>query len=101
MADPIETPVLRPQELSADRKAELRDQVEAFRRAARALMRPQATKEPELMKTFSQAWDSVLRSLEPLLPIQVTLPDEYRPSEIRQRSQIKSNVVNAVYDAIS
>ena len=101
MAHQIETPVLRPQELSSDRKAEIRGQVDVFRLASRALLRPQATKEPALMKAFSQAWDGVLRSLEPLLPIQVTLPDEYRPSEIRQRSQIKTNVVNAVYDAIS
>jgi len=101
MAHQIDTPVLRPQELSPDRKAEIRRQVEAFRLAFRALLRPQATKEPALMKAFNQAWDDVLRSLEPLLPIQVTLPDEYRPSEIRQRSQIKTNVVNAVYDAIS
>jgi hypothetical protein len=40
MAHQIETPVLRPQELSSDRKAEIRGQVEAFRVASRALRVP-------------------------------------------------------------
>ena len=101
MAHAIETPVLRPQELSPERKAELRELIETFRRATRALMLPHATDHPETMKAFSQAWERVLRVLEPLLPLQVTLPDEYRPVAIQRRSQIKTNVVNAVYVAVS
>ena len=101
MAQQIEAPVLRPQEFSPERKAELRGLIEAFRRANRALMGARVADHPESLKAFSQAWESVLRVLEPLLPMQVTFPDEYRPTEVRRRAQIKVNVVNAVYHAIS
>jgi len=36
-----------------------------------------------------------------MLPLQVNLQDAYRPVAIRQRSQIKMNVVAAVYRAVS
>jgi hypothetical protein len=101
MAQQIEAPVLRPQEISPERKAELRWLIEAFRQANRTLMSSRVAEHPESLKAFSQAWDSVLRALEPLLPMQVTLPDEHRGTEIRRRAQIKVNVVNAVYHAIS
>jgi hypothetical protein len=101
MAQQIEAPVLRPQEISPERKAELRWLIESFRQANRALMGSRVADHPETLKAFSQAWDCVLRALEPLLPMQVTLPDEYRATEIRRRAQIKVNVVNAVYHAIS
>jgi hypothetical protein len=101
MIQEIEAPVLRPQEFSPERKAELRWLIEAFRQANRTLMSARVADQPESIKAFSQAWDSILRVLEPLLPMQVTLPDEYRATEIRLRAQIKINVINAVYHAIS
>jgi hypothetical protein len=101
MAQQIEAPVLRPQEFSPERKAELRWLIEAFRKANRTLMSARIAEHPDSIKAFSQAWESILRVLEPMLPMQVTLPDEYRPTEIRHRAQIKVNVVNAVYHAIS
>ena len=101
MSQHIEAPALRPQELSPERKAELRTRIESLRRATRTFLGPRSADQPQAIKAFSQAWESVVRELEAMLPMQIVLQDEYRPTEIRLRSQIKFNVITALYQVIS
>jgi hypothetical protein len=107
---PVEEPMTQPpepeivkraEELSPDVKAELRTSIETFRDATRAAVRSPAANRPGGFEDFSRSWSHIVDVLEPMLPLQVNLPDEYRPVAIRQRSQIKMNVVGAVYRAIS
>ena len=102
MTQPTEPEIVkRAEELSPDVKAELRTSIETFRDATRAAVRSPAANRPGGFEDFSRSWSHIVDVLEPMLPLQVNLPDEYRPVAIRQRSQIKMNVVGAVYRAIS
>lgn len=96
-----EEPVTRPEELCPEVKAELRTVIEAFREVRRALIQSSAASREGSLDAFSKSWECIVNLLEPVLPLLVKLPDEYRPTAIRQRSQIKMNVVHAVYLAVS
>lgn len=93
--------VTRPEELSPEVKAELRALIETFREATREAIRCSGASRPGSLNAFSRSWESIVSLLEPVLPLQVNLPDEWRPVAIRRRSQIKLNVINAVYLAVS
>ena len=93
--------VTRPEELSPEVKAELRTLIETFRNATREAIRCSGASRSGSFAAFSRSWESIVNLLEPVLPLQVSLPDESRPVAIRRRCQIKLNVINAVYLAVS
>jgi hypothetical protein len=97
----VELQMVRPEDFSPDMKAALRTSIETFRNASRVAVRSPAANRPGGYDDFSRCWRRIVEVLEPMLPIQVKLPDEYRPVTIRQPSQIKMNVVQAVYLAVS
>ena len=98
---PQEEPMARPEDFSPEVKAELRTSIETLRQVTRAAFRSPAANRPGGYDDFSRCWQQVVDVLEPMLPLKVSLPDEYRSVAIRQRSQIKLNVVNAVYQVVS
>ena len=102
MTRPCATHVKRPQELSPQVKAQLRSSIELSRKALRVCLDGSAAPHrKEALDAFSKAFQGAVDALEPLLPLEVILPDEYRPTEIHQRSQIKTNVLVAVFHAVS
>gem|GEM_PF-2011278 len=101
VSQPNEVQMNRPEEFSPDLKAELRISIESYRNVIRAALRSPAANRPGGYDDFSRSWNHIVEVLDPVLPFQVSLPDEYRPVAIRQRSQIKANVVNAIYRAVS
>ena len=96
-----EEPVTRPEDLGPEVRAELRTLIEAFRGVRRALVQSSPANRQGALDAFSRSWEGIVTVLEAVLPLQVQLPDEHRPIAIRQRSQIKMNVVHAVYLAVS
>jgi len=96
-----EEPVTRPEELGPEVRAELRTLIEAFRGVRRALVQSSPANRQGALDAFSRSWEGIVTVLEAVLPLQVQLPDEHRPIAIRQRSQIKMNVIQAVYLAVS
>ena len=101
MTETTEERVTRPEEFSPETKAELRARIEAFRDASNAARTAPVTNRPGFFDGCSKAWTGIGDVLEPVLPVAVMLPDEHRPVAIRQRSQIKMNIVNALYQAVS
>lgn len=99
--EPTKVQMVGPEDFSPDVKAELRASIETFRKATRAALHSPAANRPGGYDDFSRCWKNIVDVLEPMLPLQVNLPDEYRPVAIRQPSQIKMNVVEAVYRAVS
>ena len=93
--------VKRAEDLSPEVKAELRTSIETFRDVTRAAVRSPAANRPGGFDDVSRSWKHIVEVLEPMLPLQINLLDAYRPVAIRQRSQIKMNVVEAVYRAVS
>jgi hypothetical protein len=100
-SQPQEEPMARPEDFSPEVKAELRTSIETLRQVTRAAFRSPSANRPGGYDDFSRCWQHVIEVLEPMLPLKVNLPDEYRSVAIRQRSQIKLNVVNAVYQVVS
>jgi hypothetical protein len=101
MAQKLQEQITRPEELGPDVKAELKSRIEAFREVRRALFRRPGAGTQGAIEAFTRCWEGIVDALEPVLPLQVTLPDEFRPVAIQMRSQIKNNVVQAVYQAVS
>jgi hypothetical protein len=101
MTRQCETRVKRPEEFSPQAKAHLRFLIEHSRQAFRDFLQAPAANQPQALDAFTKAFRSAVEVLEPVLPVQVTLPEEHRPTEIRQRSQIKTNVLTAIYQAVS
>ena len=101
MIQDCEERVTRPEDLSPEVKAELRTSIETFRDVTRAAVRSPAANRPGGFDDVSRSWKHIVEVLEPMLPLQINLLDAYRPVAIRQRSQIKMNVVEAVYRAVS
>ena len=96
-----ETQVKRPENFNPQVKAQLRNLIENVRQAFRDFRQAPKEDQSRALETFTRAFRCAADVLEQVLPMQVTLPEEYRPTEIRQRSQIKTNVLSAVYQAIS
>ena len=96
-----EAHVKRPEDLSPQAKAQLRILIENFRQAFCQFRQARKEDQPRAIDAFSRAFQCAADCLEPVLPVQVVLPEGYRPIEIRRRSQIKTNVLSAVYQAIS
>ena len=82
-------------------KAQLRYLIEECKEALRFALRTPGTKGKEALDAYSQAFQIMQGLLEPMLPFQVRLVDQYQPTEIRDRSRIKLDVVNGIYGAIS
>jgi hypothetical protein len=101
LSQPNPEPITRPEDFSPEVKAELRTSIETFRNVTRAALRSPVANRPGTYDDFSRCWKHIVEVLEPMLPLKVNLPDEYRPVAIRQPSQIKMNVVNALYRAVS
>ena len=93
--------LVKVEDLNPALKAELRSLIEDFREASLAARHSNALSRPGFFASCSRCWEGIGTVLEPVLPLQVTLPDEYRPMALRTRAQIKMNVVNALYKAIS
>jgi len=93
--------VKRPENFNPQVKAQLRILIENVRQAFRDFRAAPAADQRQALDAFTRAFRSAVEVLEPVLPVQVTLPDEHRPTEIRQRSQIKTNVLTAIYRAVS
>ena len=96
-----EAHVKRPEDFSPQAKAQLRILIENFRKAFCQFRQAPKEDQPRALDAFSRAFQCAADFLEPVLPVQVVLPEECHPIEIRQRSQIKTNVLSAVYQAIS
>jgi hypothetical protein len=96
-----ETQVQRPENFSPQMKAQLRSLIGHSRQALSACLQGAGADNRQGLDAFSKAFQRAVDVLEPALPLQVTLPDEHRPTEIRQRSQIKTNVLTAVFHAVS
>jgi len=96
-----ETVPIRPEDLASEIKVRLRMLIDAQRDAFRSACRAPAFKRDELLATSAGCWEAICNLLEPSLPVEVTLPGDYRPRAIRQRGQIKAGVLNAIYEAIS
>jgi hypothetical protein len=90
-----------PDALSPELKAELRTRIEEFRQASAAARRAPAVNRPGFFNACTRSWEGIGTLLEPVLPLQVELPEEARTVAVRDRSQIKMNVVNALYRAVS
>ena len=91
----------RPEELSPQVKAQLRTLIEDFRQAFRTSLQGSASEKKDAIDAFAKTFQHAVEALEPWLPLQVTLLDEYRPTKIRDRHQIKTNVLGAIYRALS
>jgi hypothetical protein len=96
-----ETQVQRPENFSPQMKAQLRSLIGHSRQALSACLQGAGADNRQGLDAFSKAFQRAVDVLEPALPLQVTLPDEHQPTEIRQRSQIKTNVLTAVFHAVS
>jgi hypothetical protein len=96
-----ETQVQRPEDFSPQMKAQLRSLIGHSRQALSACLQGSGADNRQGLDAFSKAFQRAVDVLEPALPLQVTLPDEPRTTEIRQRSQIKTNVLTAVFHAVS
>ena len=105
-AAPIPAPrfryrVGRPEEFNPMLKAQLRYAIEECRDALRYALKAPVAEKMEAFAAFSQVFQFIQALLEPMLPLQVRLPDQYTPIEIRDRSHIKLEVVKGIYGAIS
>lgn len=94
-------PATRPEELDAGLQAALRAGIEAFREASRAAFRSPRIHQPGFFQACSDAYRAIGDLLEPLLPLQVAPPEVGGVVIVRHRGQIKVNVLNAIYRAIS
>jgi len=95
------TDLVKVEDLNPALKTELRSLIEDFREASLAARHSNALSRPGFFASCSRCWEGIGDVLEPVLPLQVMLPDEYRPRALRTRAQIKMNVVNALYKALS
>lgn len=91
----------RPEELDPGLQAALRASIETFRQASRAAYRSPRIHQPGFFQACSDAYRAIGDLLEPLLPIQVAPPEVGGLVIVRHRGQIKVNVLNAIYRAIS
>ena len=82
-------------------KTHLRLLIEECQEALRFALGAPAAEKMDAFEAFSQTFQYIQGLLEPMLPFQVRLPDQYRSTEIRDRSHIKLDVLNGVYGAIS
>jgi hypothetical protein len=101
MAPKAEEIVTRAEELSPEVKSQLRVLIETFREASLAARRSPAINRPGFFDTCSESFQSIGAVLEPILPLQLKLPDEYQPVTIRRRAQIKTNILHPLYLAVS
>ena len=101
MAQIPEEKVTRAEELSPEMKAQLRLLIETFREASLAARRSPAINRPGFFDTCSESFQGIGAVLEPILPLQLKLPDEYLPVTIRRRAQIKTNILHPLYLAVS
>jgi hypothetical protein len=98
---PIRYRLRRPEEFSPMLKTHLRLLIEECQEALRFALGAPAAEKMDAFEAFSQTFQYIQGLLEPMLPFQVRLPDQYRSTEIRDRSHIKLDVLNGVYGAIS
>lgn len=96
-----EAQMKRPEDFSPQVKAQLRILIENVRHAFRHFQQAPKEEQTRALDAFARAFKCAADALEPVLPVLVVLPDEYHQTEIRQRSQIKTCVLRAVYQAIS
>jgi hypothetical protein len=101
MAQIPEEKVTRAEELSPEMKAQLRLLIETFREASLAARRSPAINRPGFFDTCSESFQGIGAVLEPILPLQLKLPDAYEPVTIRRRAQIKMNILHPLYLAVS
>ena len=91
----------RPEDLSPQVKAQLRELIEDFRVAFNSFMQSAKSDQKDALDAFARTFQCAADALEPVLPLQVTLLDEFHPTRIQGRKQIKTNILGAVYRAIS
>ena len=101
MAAGNEARAKRPEELSPQVKAQLRVVIEDFRQDLRTSLQVPPAEKKGAIDTFAKTFQQAVEALDPWLPLQVTLLDEYKPTQIRDRHQIKTNVLGAIYRALS
>ncbi len=97
----VETIMHSPAAFRPELRAELKACIEAFWTASRAAHRAPAVNRPGFFEESARAWQGIGDLLTPVLPLAVDVPEEHRTVEIHEPSQIKMNVVNALYRAVS
>jgi hypothetical protein len=90
-----------PETLSPELKAELRTRIEAFRLAQEAARHSPAVNRPGFFNGCAGIWEGIGTLLQSVLPLRVELPEEARTIDVRTPAQIKMNVLNALYRAVS
>jgi hypothetical protein len=93
--------VKRAEDLSPELKAQLRALIETYREASVAARHSPAINRPGFFDACSQAWQGIGALLEPVLPLELKLTDDYLPTTIRRRAQIKMNILYPLFLAIS
>jgi hypothetical protein len=94
-------PLVRPEELGPELKAELRTLIQRQRDAFQSACHAPKAEQEGLLSVSSRCWESIGALLEPALPLLVQLPDLDQPFALRHRSQIKSKVLTALYQSLA